>query len=176
MFFYISFLRPPPYQAHPDVQVTITPQVANDLRTELCTGTQDIYYTWLPATDTGSTPQHPIAIPRPVKLTTWRESNAYRTVAVPPPQGAKEGTTYRLILTALSQGYPYIVNLASPTTGDRPFPVLSMPMTFSSWKPAAAASKQERVERVYRLCTDTGEQAFLSIKEQTSFDLDKVRS
>ena len=138
------------------------------------TDAQDIYYSWLPVNAAGGAPQHPIAIPRPLKLTTWRDANAYREVSVPPPHGAKEGQTYRLILTAHGQGYPYIVNLISRAVGDRPFPVLSMPITFSSRKLFAAASKQERVERVYRLCTDSGQQAFMTIKEQTSFDLDKV--
>lgn len=137
---------------------------------------QDIYYSWITDTVPGTASQHPVVIPRPVKLTTWRESNAYKGVVVPPPQGVKEGQTYRLVLTAHGQGYPYIVNLASPVAGDRPLPVLSMPITFSSRRTMASDSKQEMVERVYRICADTGEQSFLSIKEQTSFDLDKVRS
>lgn len=175
MFYYISFLRPPPYQAAPGVPISITPQVANDLRTQLFTDAQDIYYSWLPVNSAGGAPQHPIAIPRPLKLTTWRDANAYREVSVPPPQGAKGGQTYRLILTGHGQGYPYIVNLASPAVGDRPFPVLSMPITFSSRKLFVAASKQETVERVYRLGNGSGQQAFMTIMEQTSFDLDKVR-
>lgn len=174
MFFYFSFLRPPPYQAPPGLPVALTPQVANDLRTELFSGAQDIYYSWLPVTPAGGAPQHPIAIPRPAKLTTWREANAYKEVSVPPPQGVRDGRAYRLVLTAHSQGYPYIVNLASATTGDRPFPVLSMPITFSSRRAAAGPAKQERVERIYRVCADGEGQAFLSIQEQTSFDLDKV--
>ena len=153
----------------------ITPQVANDLRTELFTGTQDIYYSWLPVPSAGGATPHPIAIPRPTKLTTWKEANAYKEVSVPPPHGARDGQQYRLVLTGHGQGYPYIVNLASATTGDRPLPVLSMPITFGSRRVAGGATKQERVERVYRLCNEHGEQAFLSIKEQTSFDLDKVR-
>ena len=174
MFYYISFLRPPPYQVPPGVPVLITPQIANDLRTELFSDSQDIYYSWLPIPTRGAASQHPITIPRPTKLTTWREGNAYREVSVPPPQGVREGQMYRLILTAHGQGYPYIVNLASAAAGDRPLPVLSMPITFSSKRAAGSATKQERVERVYRICTHNGEQAFLTIKEQTSFDLDKV--
>ncbi|EKM50155.1 uncharacterized protein PHACADRAFT_213908 [Phanerochaete carnosa HHB-10118-sp] len=173
MFFYISFLRPPPYQIALGVPVAITPQVANDLRTELFSEPQEIYYSWLPVAPAGGVPQHPTNIPRPVKLTTWREANAYREISVPPPQGAREDQTYRLVLTVHSQRYPYIVNLASATTGDRPFPVLSMPITFSSRRAGGGPTKQDRVERIYRLCTDTGEQAFLSIQEQTSFDLEK---
>lgn len=177
MFFYISFLRPPPYQIPPGVPVAITPQVANDLRTELFSESQDIYYSWLFVAPAGGASQHPINIPRPAKLTTWREANAYREVSVPPPQGVREDQMYRLVLTTHSQGYPYIVNLASATMGDRSFPVLSMPVTFSSRRAGMGPSptKQERVERIYRLCTGVGEQAFLSIQEQTSFDLDKVR-
>jgi protein N-lysine methyltransferase METTL21D len=175
MFYYISFLKPPLYQVPPGVPVSLTPQVANDLRTELFAGMQDIYYIWLQLGPAGRASLHPIAIPRPVKLTTWREGSAYKEVSVPPPVSAREGQQYRLILTTHAQGCPYIVNLASTTTGDRPFPVLSMPITFSSGRPAKGPTKQERVERIYRLCTGSGDQAFMSVKEQTSFDLDKVR-
>lgn len=35
MYFYLSWLRPPPRSSPVNEQVALTPQVANDLRTEL---------------------------------------------------------------------------------------------------------------------------------------------
>ena len=174
MFYYISFLRPPPTQVLLGSAVTITPQIANDLRTELYPEAQDIYYSWIPcqSVTTSSSQCNVLQTTRPIKLTTWRVTNAYREVNVPPPQGVKDGQAYRLILTAHEQGYPHIVNLSSGTIGERPFPVLSMPMTFYRGKVSAA--KQDKVERVYRISMKPEEQRFLTIKEKTSFDLDKV--
>lgn len=34
MYWYLSFLRPPPVAIHLGENITITPQIANDLRTE----------------------------------------------------------------------------------------------------------------------------------------------
>ena len=46
MFYYISFLRPPPVQAGPYGTVSITPQISNDLRTDALDTPQDLYYAW----------------------------------------------------------------------------------------------------------------------------------
>lgn len=71
MFFYISFLRPPPTSC--SNAVSITPQIANDLRTELMDGVQDIYYSWLSVATGQET--------KPMKLTTWRgQSSAYKEI------------------------------------------------------------------------------------------------
>lgn len=175
MFYYISFLRPPPTQVLLGSGITITPQIANDLRTELYQEAQDIYYSWAPCLPSpGSSSLRPLQISKPTKLTTWRAANAYREVTVSPPQGVKDGQAYRLVLTAHTQGYPHIVNLSGSVIGERPFPVLSMPITFCRGQ--ASAAKQEQVERVYRISVKSTEQAFLAIKEKTSFDLDKVWS
>ncbi|PSR74072.1 hypothetical protein PHLCEN_2v10144 [Hermanssonia centrifuga] len=117
----------------------------------------------------------PVAIGKPVKLTTWRESNAYKEINIPPPQGAREGQAYRLVLTSHDQGYPHVVNFAAASTGERPFPVMSMPIIFGSRHKAFNTTKQEQVERVYRIPGIGRDQVFLTVKEQTSFDLDKVR-
>lgn len=174
MFFFISFLRPPPYQVSPGQSISITPQIANDLRTELFSQSQDIYYSWQPVPTASAPPGHPLAASRPAKLTTWREGTAYREVSVPPPTGGRESTKYCLVLTTHNQGYPYIVNFASAATGERPLPVLSMPILFSSRWDTSDRSKQEQVQRIYRVLTPSQEQIFLTVKEQTSFDLDKV--
>lgn len=172
MYYYLSFLRPPPSQVSLGSSLTITPQIANDLRTERYHDSHDIYYSWAPeSTPNLASSTQPRQITRPVKLTTWRENNAYRELAIPPPQGIKEGQKYRLVLLAQPQGMPHVINFA--TEGSIPLPVMSMPILFSS-RSRTAVSKQEQVERIYRLPTSAQSAAFLSIIEQTSFDLDKV--
>ncbi|KAI0825552.1 putative methyltransferase-domain-containing protein [Irpex lacteus] len=171
MYYYLSFLRPPPSQVSLGSSLTITPQIANDLRTERYHDSHDIYYSWAPeSTPNLASSTQPRQITRPVKLTTWRENNAYRELAIPPPQGVKEGQKYRLVLLAQTQGMPHVINFAAE--GSTPLPVMSMPILFSS-RSRTAVSKQEQVERIYRLPTSPQSAAFLSIIEQTSFDLDK---
>ncbi|TFY81984.1 hypothetical protein EWM64_g2029 [Hericium alpestre] len=46
MYYYISFLRPPPLQSPLTAPITITPQVSNDLRTEPYPDPIDIFYAW----------------------------------------------------------------------------------------------------------------------------------
>lgn len=171
MFFYISFLRPPATQSSPSGSIAITPQVANDLRTEPFDGAQDIYYSWSLADHNRAEPYPSVTTPQ--KLTVWRQSSAYKEIPVPLPQGLRDGQSYRLVLTAHGQGRPHIINLAAHDLGARPFPVLSMPILFSSR--GRTVEKQEQIERVYRVPLQTGENRFLTVREQTSFDLDKVR-
>ncbi|KAI0653003.1 hypothetical protein C8Q70DRAFT_1039423 [Cubamyces menziesii] len=168
MFFYISFLRPPATQSYPSGTISITPQVANDLRTEPFDGAQEIYYSWSPVNPNSAEPYPAISAPQ--KLTVWRQSSAYKEIPVPLPQGLREGQSYRLVLTAHGQGRPHIINLAASDLGTRPFPVLSMPVLFSS---RGRAGKQEQIERVYRIPLQAGTNGFLTVREQTSFDLDK---
>ncbi|KAH9893559.1 putative methyltransferase-domain-containing protein [Cubamyces lactineus] len=169
MFFYISFLRPPATQSYPSGSISITPQVANDLRTELFDGAQEIYYSWSPVNPNRAEPYPAITVPQ--KLTVWRQSSAYKEIPVPLPQGLREGQSYRLVLTAHGQGRPHIINLAASDLGIRPFPVLSMPILFSS---RGRAGKQEQIERLYRIPLQAGANGFLTVREQTSFDLDKT--
>ncbi|KAI9067953.1 hypothetical protein FKP32DRAFT_1643182 [Trametes sanguinea] len=172
MFFYISFLRPPATQSYPSGSISITPQVANDLRTEPFDGAQEIYYSWSPVNPARAEPYPSITTPQ--KLTVWRQSSAYKEIPVPLPQGLRDGQSYRLVLTAHGQGKPHIINLAAHDLGARPFPVLSMPVLFSSRGRAAhAGEKQEQIERVYRVPLQAGENGFLTVREQTSYDLDK---
>ncbi|KAH9928793.1 putative methyltransferase-domain-containing protein [Amylocystis lapponica] len=175
MFFYLSFLRPPPTHVSLSGSISVTPQVANDLRTELFTGAQEIFYAWSRAQPTRNAGPNALpAITEPRKLTIWRQSNAYKEIPVPLPHGVREGQCWRLHLTAHPRGNPHAVNLAGSSLGERPFPVMSMPIQFSSRKiGGTAASKQEQVERIYRIPLGAQEQAFLFVKEQTSFDLDK---
>ncbi|KZT07420.1 uncharacterized protein LAESUDRAFT_742889 [Laetiporus sulphureus 93-53] len=178
MFYYISFLRPPPLQVSPSGSISITPQIANDLRTERFAESQEIFYSWSYKQPGEKTDSLPI-ITKPQKLTIWRESNAYKEIPVPLPPGVREGRLCRLILTAHARGDPHVVDLASLSLGERPFPVLSMPIHFSSrsykGKPGAGSTgKQEQIERLYRIPLGGGDgQAFITVTEQTSFDLDK---
>jgi len=154
MLFYISFLRPPLASSSLASPVSFTPQIANDLRTDLFHGQQDLFYSWNQG--------------RPVKLTTWRQSSAYKEISVPPPAGVRDGQSYRLILTANLIPYVDLANLNSV-----PLPVMSVPILFTS-KPRAK-TKQEQIERVYRFPIHDKTLVSMKITEQTSFDLDKVR-
>ncbi|KAF7308517.1 hypothetical protein HMN09_00700800 [Mycena chlorophos] len=154
MFFYISFLRPPPTSC--SASLSITPQVANDLRTEFHeSGPLDIYYSWL-SVKTGEQT-------RPAKLTTWRgQASAYKEIPVPLPRGAAAGL-WRLVLGASS------IALDAENIGDKPFGVMSMPIQLGAGQSNKGKAKlQDQIERVYTF----GEKRS-RITEQTSFDLDK---
>lgn len=176
MFFYLSFLRPPPLQATPAGTISITPQVANDLRTEPFDGAQDIFYSWTQSQFGPSTSSSPPRITKPIKLTTWRQASAYKEIKVPLPPSIRNGQSWRLVLTTQAQASPHTINLGNSALGNTPFPVMSMPVLFdsSSRLDPSAGGKQEQVERVYQLPFGPGESRYLTITEQTSFDLDKV--
>ncbi|KAJ6518761.1 putative methyltransferase-domain-containing protein [Mycena sanguinolenta] len=156
MFFYVSFLRPPPTAC--SNTVSITPQIANDLRTELFEGVQDIYYSWVSTTTGEET--------RPMKLTTWRgESSAYKEIPVPLPRSSGNAS-WRLVLGSS----PSFSSVQLDTGTALPFGVMSMPIQLG--KPQSSKSKaklQDQIERVYSF----GEDKKVVITEQTSFDLDK---
>ncbi|KAJ8585180.1 hypothetical protein M405DRAFT_773229 [Rhizopogon salebrosus TDB-379] len=169
MFYYISFLRPPPTQAALSGEpIFITPQIANDLRTEYYTGVQDIFYSWsLHAPKTSSS-----VITKPVKLTSWKASTMYKEIPVPPPRNARKGEYWRLILSPGMSRKDQILFLSDENLGHQPFPVLSDPIFFSS-RPSKA-TKQEQIQRSYALtATNRNNPAIFHIIEQTSFDLDK---
>ncbi|KAJ3861809.1 putative methyltransferase-domain-containing protein [Lentinula novae-zelandiae] len=177
MFYYISFLRPPPLQVLPSSQVTIIPQIANDLRTESFEDSQVIFYSWLPAANSTF-----LDATKPVELTTWRQANAYKEINVPSPSRIRDGQSWRLILSPVPQRYS--INLedaygAESYLGKTPFPVISMPIKFTR-DANQNRVKQEKIERYYSF-TVPNVQSFptsrvdleLRITEQTSFDLDK---
>ncbi|KAF8972670.1 putative methyltransferase-domain-containing protein [Flammula alnicola] len=172
MFFYLSFLRPPPIQAAPYGTISITPQISNDLRTEPFDGSQDLYYSW--SLD-GPKP----LVTKANKFTTWRLSNSYKEIPVPVPPGVREGQRWRLIIMGQAQTnwqlHPESVDLSTTNVGQHPFPVMSMPILFMG-RGSKGASKQEMIERTY-LVPCRGEDkkmlARLSFTEKTSFDLDK---
>ena len=153
MFFYLSFLRPPPTSC--SSTLSITPQVANDLRTEFHElGPLDIYYSWLSVKSGEQT--------RPAKLTTWRgQASAYKEIPVPLPRGPSNGL-WRLVLGNS------MIALDADNIGDIPFGVMSMPILLGG---QSSKGKQDQIERVYTL----GGEKSVRITEQTSFDLDKVR-
>ncbi|KAK0199256.1 putative methyltransferase-domain-containing protein [Desarmillaria ectypa] len=158
MFYYISFLRPPPSNASLSSKLRITPQITNDLRTEFYHSAQDIFYVWSSSLGTQT---------RPNKLTTWRQENAYKEIVVPLPPLARDGQEWTLILTASSKASDTIVNLQdSDALGRLPFGVLSMPVQFG--RSTTTEKKQASIERIYALHRGT-----MKITEQTSFDLDK---
>ncbi|EKM81929.1 hypothetical protein AGABI1DRAFT_70466 [Agaricus bisporus var. burnettii JB137-S8] len=192
MFFYISFLRPPPIQAAPLGTILITPQISNDLRTEPYEASQDIFYSWMPYPQANPTTTSSAIVglktTKPAKLTTYRNVSAYKEIPVPVPPGVREGQRWQLILSPsagtapLRPGY-YTVDMRDPAVGNAVLPVISMPILFSAKGLKGNAKKQEKIERMYLISslspsteeithefTPTRE---LKITEQTSFDLDK---
>lgn len=166
MFFYLSFLRPPPHQSPLSGPITITPQIANDLRTEIYEENVDIWYFW--SSSSGST--------KPAKLTTWRgQASAYKEISVPLPPNIHHGASWSLTLQCPSL-HPFIDLASGPNFGLLPFPVTSLPVLFSKNK--SGPGKQEKIERSYRIsCGDPdGAESFMKITEQTSFDLDKIEN
>ena len=192
MFFYLSFLRPPPIQAPLHGTISITPQISNDLRTEPFDSDQNIYYSWTLESSLGSKPELRSTIAtKPTKLTTWRSSSAYKEITVPVPLSVQEGQKWRLALTCQAQGYgidnPTYINLMESDVGLRPFPVVTMPISFSSKVPVGGSKREKQVmiERTYLLPFSTAapavqqheqakQVAFLKFAERTSYDLDKV--
>jgi len=188
MFYYLSFLRPPPLQAPPHGTILITPQISNDLRTEPFEGSQDLYYSWV-LEPTGisriQSGEAPIAT-KPAKLTTWRPSSAYKEIPVPVPQNVRDGQRWRLVLTTYAQAYgmsnPESIDLRVSSVGEVPFPVRSSPVLFSA-RGAKGVGKQEMIERSYLLPLGDeseeqteGKEKFSVVRftEKTSYDLDKV--
>lgn len=165
MYYYLSFLRPPPSSAVLGASIHLTPQVSNDLRTELYPEPVDIFYNWIDATSGAR-------LSSSVKLTTWRRANAYKEISIPPPPLRKAGRA-TLVLTSTQAPGARELDLRSPECGKGPLPVYSAPITFIP-RLSEKASKQESVERVLRLF-DSEEKGSLRVKEMTSFDLDKVR-
>jgi len=189
MFFYLSFLRPPPIQAPLHGTISLTPQISNDLRTEPFDGSQDLFYSWaLDSPLSNSIPQPHIST-KLTKLTTWRPSSAYKEIPVPKPPNLREGEKWRLLLTCQAQGYgtgnPESINLKDSNIGSIPFPVMSMPVSFSSKALLGKKDekgKQEMIGRTYLLPSITQTQdggiertvSSLRFVEKTSYDLDKV--
>ncbi|TFY50616.1 hypothetical protein EVG20_g11420, partial [Dentipellis fragilis] len=120
----------------------------------------DIFYFW-------SIPAGPLT--RPVKLTTWRQANAYKELTIPPPPRPRDGAQCCLVLTAVASSEASVIGLNDVKAEAAPLPVSSLPITFQA-RPTGKA-KQESIERVFRLMD--GEGPLMRIREQTSFDLDK---
>ena len=187
MFYYISFLRPPPVQAGPYGTVSITPQISNDLRTDTLDTPQDLYYAWALHAPIPPNLKVPL-VTKPVKFTTLRPASAYKALDIPVPNGVREGQHWRLVLTGTppaqgdNTGVAAGIALGGRDIGRAPFPVMSMPIAFIG-RGSKGAAKQEMIERTFLVpCRADGEDqgvkalATLSFRESTSFDLHKVRS
>lgn len=198
MFHYVSFLRPPPSIVSPTSPVSFTPQVSNDLRTELYQGECDLFYSWiheadyetLPYPNTIGTPSFSVPVlEKSTKLTTWRPGNLYKEIRISPPPRAKDGSTWRLVITSNGHHKGHssaMIDLCHAsgsnreTLGKTPFPVVSMPILFSAKGARGGLTKHEKIERVYQFpspgqfTNDSSPARTLRVVEQTSFDLDKV--
>jgi hypothetical protein len=177
MYYYISFLRPPPYQVYPSSKtVPITIQITNDLRTELYTGNIELFLSWIPWSRSAS--EFAGQATKLSKLTTWKQSTAYKEIPAPMPPAAREGQSWRMVITSQGGGPgSHRIPLNDRSCGSVPFPVFSMPILFSAkGKKENFSEKQDCIMR--HLNVSSGDASNVSpvilIKEQTSFDLDKV--
>lgn len=168
MFYYISFLRPPPESSTPG-SISFTPQVANDLRTELFPRTQDIYYAWLSSAESLEDTHV-----QSRKLMTWSQAVAYKEISVALPPTTRPGQSWRLLLSSSPSIQHMFISLGNiRSVGKTPFPVISMPIRIMQ-KPEKNPAKQTQIERMYHVpLTGLGDLHCL-LREQTSFDLDKV--
>ncbi|WVW80047.1 hypothetical protein I302_102020 [Kwoniella bestiolae CBS 10118] len=92
MYWYISFLRPPPVSITSQTkEVVITPQIANDLRTELRYNPTTIHYTWQRLSPTLS----PSTSPKELTIFIPPQST-YKPIAVPLPSNVQIGESWRL--------------------------------------------------------------------------------
>ncbi|KAI0272752.1 putative methyltransferase-domain-containing protein [Gloeopeniophorella convolvens] len=173
MFFYVSFLRPPPLSGIALSPVVLTPQISNDLRTEPFPDSADIFYWW-----TARSAQGLVRLSEPAKLTTWRQENAYKSLSVAPPSPrllGPAGTDCCLVLSPLPAVSSAIIDLRDRAVGKLPLPVSSLPIRITPRRNAAApvrAVKQEAITRTFRLFNGD-DVPLMHIKEMTSFDLDK---
>ncbi|KZT61267.1 hypothetical protein CALCODRAFT_24602 [Calocera cornea HHB12733] len=170
MYYYLSFLRPPPVSSLPTSTITITPQITNDLRTEFFEETVDILYSW---TFVGQ----PIHHTGPVKLTTWKgASSAYKAVFINLPPSAKAGQAWSISLFC-SPHTSASIPLGRPHP--QPYGSSSLPIVVLSPKGALDdAAKQDEIERTLILPViaaggGTSPSRTLVLRERTSYDLDK---
>ncbi|KAI5124255.1 hypothetical protein M0805_005104 [Coniferiporia weirii] len=184
MFYYLHLTRPPPEAAHITQPLHITPNIANDLRTEFPTSLQggiDIYYAWVKSAAATES--------RAKKLMTWT-GNSYKEVLVFPPKDTREGELWQLLLGTKhihSGKFQASVDLAPCRKdngaelvgfGTHVLPILSTPVLFTSQKsPAGKTSvdkKQAKNERILKLPPLWGAAVGpLRITEHLSYDLDK---
>lgn len=193
MFFYLSFLRPPPRSCSLGSEgVTITPQIANDLRTELLDDrSTDIYYVWQ------------LLSPKPIRptasqlLTTYAPpADTYKSCTIPLPKAAKVGQHWRLGLFTQPAETPdgklplvdgQIVGVWSESIEVTAPNAEAGPSKTKAKVPSKAkpvADKQTRITRAWSLPATSKRDAEgkakndtkqLRVVEQTSYDLDKVR-
>ncbi|KAG8967223.1 hypothetical protein FRC03_010467 [Tulasnella sp. 419] len=152
MFYYVSFLRPPPQKVLITSKTfSICPQVANDLRTEFYEGDPlDLYFAWLPEASFASASHGASQNLMTRKLTTWKgASTAYKEIEISLPPAAKVQDEWRLAMWARStttspneennkttdnaDPLPWLIELKRHATentdfGSAPFPVLSEPI------------------------------------------------
>ncbi|WWC68720.1 uncharacterized protein I206_102654 [Kwoniella pini CBS 10737] len=92
MYWYISFLRPPPVSTSSSTkEIIITPQIANDLRTELRYEPTLIHYTWQRISPSVSPPN------KSQELTTFiPPQSTYKPIHIPLPDNVQIGESWRL--------------------------------------------------------------------------------
>ncbi|EIW66798.1 hypothetical protein TREMEDRAFT_70051 [Tremella mesenterica DSM 1558] len=182
MYWYISFLRPPPVTAPASSTILITPQVANDLRTELRYDPTPLVFTWQRVSPSSDPP-----LPFSGLTTFLPPESTYRPIPISLPKVAKKGERWRLgifsnpaigsldqlkILGSLLE-HPDVVGVWSEGM------LLTSPVLTGKNDGKVGSGKgkgkeedmpkQGRISREWALDKSTT----LRIVEQTSFDLDK---
>lgn len=178
MFFYLSFLRPPPQSVYigsngkgnlppRSIEITFTPQIANDLRIAFLEEAIDIFYSWIrvsspgtPAVANGQSnsimDSFQFMGPK-IKLTTWHVSSMYKALSVPFPHTGARGEEWRLALFCQSSASvgsnispsknspnSVLIDLTKRDLGNLPFPVFSMPIRIENDFSAPSSLKKNK--------------------------------
>ncbi|KAK4687388.1 hypothetical protein P7C73_g2716, partial [Tremellales sp. Uapishka_1] len=174
MYWYISFLRAPPVSLSPHQPLILTPQIANDLRTEIRYAPTTLYYTFQLLSPS-------CAAPLPPKLLTTFSppESTYKALSVELPSQARIGETWRIgvfaneacdggsiadlsIMGVWSEGIE-IVREKEGAGG----------IVKGIGKAKGKGKEKEKDKEVVKQSRIRREWRELKIIEQTSFDLDK---
>jgi len=102
----------------------------------------------------------------------------YKALSLPFPPTAKPGQGWRLCVSCGNPRPRFVIDLNAEDFGSVPFPAISMPVLLNQkGGKVQSMDKQEQIERLYSISySPRGEQLdrTFCIREQTSFDLDKV--
>ena len=105
---------------------------------------------------------------------TWSQAVAYKEISIALPPNARPGQLWRLLLSPSPSIQSTFVSLGNVrSTGKDPFSVISMPIRILP-KPEKSPTKQTQIERTYHVSLNGLGDLYCLLREQTSFDLDKV--
>ncbi|GJJ11469.1 hypothetical protein Clacol_005702 [Clathrus columnatus] len=201
MFFYLSFLRQPPQSVSESissngkgnslqsVEVTLTPQIANDLRITYLDEAIEIFYSWfrVPSPSKSSNDNNITfnlrsfeSMEPKMKLTTWHISSMYKALPVPLPHTARRGQEWRLALfcerepSSLSPSNSLlnsvIIDLTEEKLGNLPFPVISMPIKIGDNSNIPAISLKKAKGKTNTSVKNSGKNTSLQTVKQSQIE------